>query len=149
MSREANTVMQRPGHGGSVTRKSTAACSGGSRQTRRSRWWKEQRDKAVAWERSYRAERQELLQAGQMSLHSKQYCENLEEILCRIKFGGALAGDTIPKSYSPGRLAGAIETWWRRYFPANLQANIVVPSTGVWRPAVSATSHQQVRKLLQ
>ena len=61
----------------------------------------------------------------------------------------ALAGDTVPISYSPGKLAGAMEQWWKRYFPADLQATIVVPSLGVWRPAVSATSPLRVKKLAQ
>ena len=87
VSRKVSTVKKLPGHGGNVTSNSTAACSGGPRQTQRSRWWKTQREKAVAWERSFRAKRQELLQAGQMGLHSEQYCQSLEDILCRIKFG--------------------------------------------------------------
>ena len=80
--------MKRSGHGGSVTLKSTAACSGGSRQTVRSRRWRRQRGKSGAWETSFRAKRQELLKRGQMSLHSQLYCDSLDEILCRIKFGG-------------------------------------------------------------
>ena len=87
VSRKASTVKKQPGHGGNVTSNPTATCSGGPRQTQRSRWWKAQREKAVAWERAFKAKRQKLLQAGQMSLHSEQYCQSLEDILCRIKFG--------------------------------------------------------------
>ena len=80
--------MERPGHGGDVTPKTTAAQRGGSRQTKRSRWWKRERDEAVAWERSFRASRQALLQGGFQSLHSQWYCDHLEDVIHRIKFGG-------------------------------------------------------------
>ena len=80
--------MERPDHGGDVTPKTAATRGSGTHQTARSRWWKEQRVKAVKWERSFRSKRHALLQGSQMALHSQWYCDHLEDVIHRIKFGG-------------------------------------------------------------
>ena len=87
VSRKVNAVRSRPGQRGDTTLKPTVAGDGGSRVTERSRWWKRQRDAAITWERTFRVERQGLLQGGLLAAHTQTYCTNLENILHRIKFG--------------------------------------------------------------
>ena len=48
----------------------------------------EQREDAVRWEKQFRTTRQTLLSSGSFALHTEVYCENLDFILHRIKFGG-------------------------------------------------------------
>ena len=60
----------------------------GTRRTERSRWWRHERSKAEAWEHAFRLQRQEQLKEGRLTLHSVLYCENLEHVIHRIKFGG-------------------------------------------------------------
>jgi len=79
VNRKGSAVRSRPGHGGDATLKSTVTRDGGPRVTERSRWWKRQRDAAVTWERTFRVERQGLLQGGLLVAHTRTYCTNLDK----------------------------------------------------------------------
>ena len=74
--------------GGDTASKTTVPRHDGTRSTERSRWWRHERSKAEAWETAFRKQRQQLLKEGRLTSHSAVYCEHLEEVIHRIKFGG-------------------------------------------------------------